>query len=488
MAGRGQRLGAIGVIAALLINGCGSSAATPSPSPTISPSASPSPTERPTGASGITLRWFVGLDLGISQDQVAAEKAFVTSYNSFNKEGVTLKLEVQPNAVAADVLKNEIAAGNAPDIVGPLGVGDFNDFENMYLDLSSQIKANQVDLGAYDQPVVTLLQQGDQGQLGIPYLVFPGYVWYNKDIFGKAGLPNLPIKVGDTYQDQPWDWNAMAKIAQQLTVDKTGKKSTDAGFDPKNIVRYGIDFMGTDFRRLASGFGSGSLVGTDGKTAQIPAAWADGLNWYYTGILGAHPYVPSAAAEASALLASGNSPASGNVAMNVGWTSSLASIAADAKSAKVKSWDIGVMPSWKGSTTSPVMVDTFAITKASRNPDAAFKAMLSIMADPGLLKAYGAEPARLADQQAWFDGMNQTLTAIFPGLQVTWSVLGEMARVPATPSFEGDLPAFAQASADYSALLVRLQTTPGLDVIAELTKLQTKLQADFDATAPIVAP
>jgi hypothetical protein len=63
-----------------------------------------------------------------------------------------------------------------------------------------------------------------------------------------------------------------------------------------------------------------------------------------------------------------------------------------------------------------------------------------------------------------------------------------MQKVPAVPSFEANMPAFAQAQQDYTATLTKLQITPGLDVIAELTKLQTKLQTDFDSAQPLVKP
>ena len=62
-----------------------------------------------------------------------------------------------------------------------------------------------------------------------------------------------------------------------------------------------------------------------------------------------------------------------------------------------------------------------------------------------------------------------------------------MEKYPASPSFEGDLPALSLATADYGTLLTNLQTKTGLDVVAELAKLQTKLQADFDASQPLVA-
>jgi multiple sugar transport system substrate-binding protein len=484
----GWRRVVLAAIPALVLSACNSAVATPTPTPTAAPTPTQAvPTPSPTVAPA-TIRWFVGLDLGTSSAQVEAEKAFVASYNAANRDRITIQLEIVPTATAADVLKGEMAAGNSPDLIGPLGMGDLNGFEGLFLDLTPEIKKNNFDLTAYDPALVKFWQLGDQGQVGLPYTIFPGYIWYNKDLFTKAGLPDLPTRVGDQYQGQTWDWTELGKIAAQLTVDKSGRKSTDSGFDPKSIARYGLDFQWTDLRRLASCFGSGSFVSPDGKKAQVPATWADALSWYYSGIWGKSPFIPTGLAESSALLAKGNAQSSGAVAMNVGWATSIPSIAADAKSSKVKNWNIAVMPSWKGTTTSPMYGDTFTITRASKNPDAAFKAMVAIMADQSLLNNFGAEPARSADQGAYFAAFDQALTSVFPGISVSWSVLGEMEKVPAIPSFEADLPNLPQSQADYAALLTQLQAKPGLDVIAELTKLQAKLQADYDAAQPLVTP
>ena len=170
--------------------------------------------------------------------------------------------------------------------------------------------------------------------------------------------------------------------------------------------------------------------------------------------------------------------------MNAGWAWSITSIASSAATAKVKHWDIGVMPSWKGTTTSPLDEDTFSIPKSARNPDAAFEAMMAIMADPTLMRNYGGEPARKADQVNYFTDIDATLAPIFPGNQVSWSVLGEMAKVPAVPSHEADMPNSAKANADIGMFLNRLQNTPGLDMTAELARLQATLQKDFDAATP----
>ncbi len=478
---RALRLITMAAVPAFVLGACNSS--TPTPETIIVTQAPATP---PAPGTTATVRWFVGLDpLGTEAAQVNAEKAFVANYNAVNKAGILIKLEVVPSAVAADRLRDEMAAGNSPDIIGPVGVGSRSGFDDLLLDLSSEIHNNNVDLSAYDPALLRFLQVPDGGQIGLPYLISPGFIWYNKDIFAKAGLPALPTKVGDQYNGQDWTWATLGKLAAQLTQDKTGKKATDAGFDKANIVKYGMDFQGADMRRVASLFGGGTFLASDGKTAQIPATWADGMNWFYSAMWTGH-YVPSATAESSDVLAEGNSMSSGNLAMNAAWSSGIGSIAASAASSKVKSWDIGVIPSWKGNTTSPLDADTFSITKASKNPDAAFKVMLAITADATLLKSYGREPAKTADQAAYFTALDASLASIFPGNHVDWSVLTEMAKVPAIPSDEAALPADVQATSDYTAFFTKLQTTAGVDVNGELTKLQATLQADFDGAQPLV--
>ena len=486
MGRRGLRLVALAAVTVLALGACGGGNATPQAGASQSAKA-PKAAGSPGRTAGSVIRWYVGLGSGTTTGQVNAEKAFVASYNQLNPDGITLKLEVQPSATAYDTLKSEMAAGNSPDIVGPIGMAAQNGFEGLFTDLSSEITKYNYDLKAFPDELVKFLNQGKDGQIGLPYLCYPGYIWYNKDAFTKANLPGLPTKVGDTYQGQPWDWNALGKVAAQLTLDNKGRKATDTGFDKANIVKYGMDFQGLDARRIASLFGSGSFLNADGKTAQVPATWADAFTWYNSAMWTGH-YAPSAAAESGVLLAGGNSMASGNVAMNAAWGQSITSIAASASTAKVKNWDIGVIPSWKGTTTSPLDAETFTITKTSSNPDAAFKAMLAIMADTSLMKAYGGLPAKVADQSAYTSALDSTLAPIFPGIKVSWSVLDEMMVHPAMPSDLENLPGLAQVTTDYTAFLTKLQANAGLDMKAELAKLLTTLQADFNAAQPIVLP
>src|ERR1035437_7705619 len=135
------------------------------------------------------------------------------------------------------------------------------------------------------------------------------------------------------------------------------------------------------------------------------------MSWYYSAMWTSHT-APNAAAEAGTLLAKGNSQSSGAVAMNAAWIDSVRSIAIDAKTSKVLRWGFGIVPSWNTAATSAMTADTFTITRASKNPDAAFKAMRAIMPDASLQKPYGGEPARKADRPAYFPSLDAILAPL----------------------------------------------------------------------------
>ena len=441
------------------------------------------PTLPPTASKQI--RWFVGVGTGSLDTQVQAEKAFVSRYNATNADGVTLVLEVVPYDTAPATLNTEIAAGNAPDIIGPASLLAIDKLQGHLLDLSSQISSNNVDMTVYEPAVVRGLQSGS-AQFGIPYDVYPNCIWYNKDLFAQAGLPSLPTKVGDQYQGGTWDWDALAKVAAQLTVDQSGNISTSAAFDKTKIKTYGMDFQWASARSMAAAFGGGSFVGTDGKTAQIPQVWADAYSWYYDAIWTKH-IAPDATTATSTYLGTSGSMASGHLAMTSIGSWGLALVSNATSNPAVKHWDIGVMPSWKGTTSAPLEQDTFVISKAGQNPDAAFKAMIAIEADPTLMETYGGMPAKTIDQASYFNRQDAKLAPTFPGNQVTWPVLAEMEKYPPVPSHESYLPNQDKALTDAYTFMNKLQTTPGLDVNAELYKLKQTLQVDFD-TAPTTLP
>jgi multiple sugar transport system substrate-binding protein len=444
----------------------------PGGSPTPSPTASPSPTATP---GPVTVRWFA-VDYSSGSAAMPYQIEWIRDFNERQSE-IVLKLELVPSDMVLDHLKTEISLGNAPDIVGPLGQKTRDGFEGLFLDLNPLMESHGFEKGNYDPALFRLLSEGD-AQVGIPYLIFPAFMFYNKDLFVKADLPDLPKHVGETYMGKTWDWNEVKAIGQKLTLDKNGKNATQAGFDPNNIVQFGIDFQWWDGRRMASAFGAGSFVAEDGRTAQIPPTFADAWRWYYDAIWTSH-FAPSATYMHSTLLNNGMTVSSGRIAMAAanGW--SINSYGTAGK-ATFKAWDMAVMPSWKGQTSGPIDADSFVLAKAGKHPDEAFEVITTIMQDQGLMQVYGGMPADKRLQPAYFAAFDTQLEAIFPGNEVSWQVLDEMSGYPAIPSHEANMPNFLQATADYSAFFTKLQASPGLDFDEELVHLQIKLQADFD--------
>jgi ABC-type glycerol-3-phosphate transport system substrate-binding protein len=153
---RGLRLVTLAAISVLVFSAC-NAAATPSPSVSVPGSAAPS------AAKGGVVRWFVGLGSGTKPNQIDAQKAFVENYNKVNKDGITIKLEIVPYASAYDVLKSEMAAGNTPDIVGPVGVQRRNGFEGLFLDLSDEIKKNNYNLKDFPDALVNFCTPATSG-------------------------------------------------------------------------------------------------------------------------------------------------------------------------------------------------------------------------------------------------------------------------------------------------------------------------------------
>ena len=215
----------------------------------------------------------------------------------------------------------------------------------------------------------------DEGKLvGLPFAIFPEFMYVNKDLFKEAGLALPPQKYGDKYtmpdgKEVDWTFDTVAEIAKILTVDKNGNDATQAGFDAKNIVQYGYVPQWTDHpRAIGTMFGAWDLVGADG-TAVVPESAAAALKWYYDGMWGKQPFIPNKAAMDSDLLTKGNAFSSGKVAMG---TSHLwYTCCIDVKN--VPNWDTAVMPSYNGKVTSKMHGDTFAILANSKHPKEAFK-------------------------------------------------------------------------------------------------------------------
>ena len=307
-----RRLGALIAAVVLVVAACSSSSTSPSASvaaPAESASAAPAgsegtesaePTPKLTAIPGtgsaakpgdIEIRWYCCLGTGDAPELVEVEEKVAEDFNA-SHPGIHLRFEGYPYQLARDALSVQIGSGAGPDIVGPVGIGGAEAFHGQWLDLQPLIDKNHYDMSQYPASTVSLYNVGGEGQAGIPFAVYPSALFYKASLFKEAGLNEPPHDWNSTYKmpdgsTVPWDYDTVRKIAKILTVDKNGKDATEAGFDPENIVQWGFEPQRDDLRQVGAYWKAGQFMSSDGKTVQIPEAWAAVvalfLRWHLEG-------------------------------------------------------------------------------------------------------------------------------------------------------------------------------------------------------------
>ena len=145
-----------------------------------------------------------------------------------SQDKITLSLEIYQNTTAYDILSTQIAAGDPPDIIGPVGFRGFYSYGDQLLDLQPFIDKNDYDVSGIDPKILAAYKEGFGGQVGIPFAIYPSFIYYNKDLFKEAGVPEPPHKVGEQYDGKDWTWETLTELAKKLTVDKAGNDATSA--------------------------------------------------------------------------------------------------------------------------------------------------------------------------------------------------------------------------------------------------------------------
>jgi len=424
------------------------------------------------------VRWYVGLGAGSDEPQFVPQQAIVDAYNA-SQNDIRLVLEIVENEQAYDILATQIAAGNAPDIVGPVGIRGRADFPGAWRDISDLIAAANYDLSDFDPALVDFYKIEGQGQIGLPFAVFPSYITYNKALFDEAGAAYPPSGYGEPYvtadgEELPWNLETVRDLALFLTVDADGNDATMDAFDPNRIVQWGFQVGFTDMRGALTLFGPGNFVDADGN-AVIPEHWATGAQWIHDAMWKDH-FWPNGPYAASDLLTW--SPfQSGNLAMTQTHLWYQGCCMFDLQD----DWGVAPMPAaLDGTVTAKLHADTFAITAASRNPEAAFAALTYLLSPeiaPRLTTIYGGMPARLSLQGDFLEGF---FAEMWPSISIDTTVIADGLSYPDNPNHEEGMPANREAQALYGAFWQRFENTADFDVAGELAILQAELQLLFD--------
>ncbi len=435
-------------------------------------------------AGKVKIRWFVGLGTGTDPAQVTVQEEVVKDFNA-SQDKIELVLEIVPYDSARDTLSTQIASGAGPDIVGPVGWGGSNDFYGQWLDLTAAIKDNKFDTGLFD-PALIKFYQVEGEQVGLPFAVFPGAMYFVPSMFDEAGLAYPPQKYGDKYvldgNEVDWNWDTVTEVAKRLTVDVNGLNSTEEGFDRAQIAQVGYSAQWQSVLSVATFYDGAANIYSGSKKGEykstIPAGWKDAWKWYYAGMWGDQPFIPTGPLNAAPEFGNGNAFNTGKGAMGLTQTWYTCCLGDFAKAGN--EFQLGIQPlGADGEVNGRVDADTFRIWKGTKNPNEAFTVLAYLITTGGdkLLPAYGAMPAIVSKTQAFFDKKSTDYPFV---TQESWDVFNQGLAYPDTPSSEQYQPNSIEATARFATFFDLMNNTEGLDFEAEYAKFVDDLNTIYN--------
>jgi multiple sugar transport system substrate-binding protein len=480
------------VIASMFLTACGGAAtqapATEAPAtqaPATEAPATEAPATEAPAAEKVQIRWFCCLGTGDAPNQQEVEQAVVDEFNA-SQDKIELVLEVVPYASGRDTLSTQIASGAGPDIVGPVGWGGSNDFYGQWLDMTPYIEETGFDTSVFD-PALVKFYQTEEGQVGLPFAVFPGAVYFIPAMFDEAGLNYPPQVYGDKYvmpdgSEVDWNWDTITQIAKLLTVDVNGKNSTEAGFDRTQIVQIGYAPQWQSILSIGTFYGGAQKIYTgDAKgsfESTIPDSWKEAWKWYYDGMWGDQPFIATGPLAGAPEFGNGNLFNAGKAAMGLTQTWYTCCLT-EFKAAGLE-FQLGIQPlDASGKVAGRIDADTFRILKSSKHPKEAFEALSYLITTGGdkLLPVYGAMPAIAEKTDAFFEVKSTDYPFV---TDESWNVFVQGLAYPDTPSSEQYQPNSIKATARFATFASLLDNTEGLDFDAEYQKLVDDLNAIYN--------
>jgi multiple sugar transport system substrate-binding protein len=416
-------------------------------------------------AGKIPVRWFVGLGTGTSPDQIAVQEQVVADFNA-SQDKIQLVLEIVPYDAGRDTLATQIASGAGPDIVGPVGWGGSNAFYGQWLDLAPYIEASGFDTTIFD-PALVDSYQTEEGQVGLPFAVFPAAVYFVPEYFDEVGLEYPPQSYGDKYvldgEEVDWTWEVFTEVAKRLTIDINGYDATEDGFDATRIVQVGYSPQWQTHPNYFGSYIAGAGKIFEGETkgsfkSTMPDGWKEVMRWAYDGMYGEQPWMATGPMSGSPEFGSGNLFNSGKAAMAVTplwYTCCLA----DFKNAGLE-FQAGSLPMGAdGEVHGRVDADTFRVWKGTKVPAEAFTVLTYLITTGAdkLLPIYGALPAIPEKQEPFFEAKSRDYPFVTPE---TWEVFKAGLSFPDAPSAEQYTPNWNEAFARGNTLWDLLQNTP----------------------------
>lgn len=412
-------------------------------------------------AGPVKIQVMIGFGGGTDPTQAPTHEALQKEFNEgIGKEkGIELEfLTVQYNE-ASQKFTTLVAGGMTPDIVGPIGISGVAKFMDEWLDLNPYLKKSSIDLSAFDPALVKAHEytlEGKKVQVGLPIGFYPSVLFYNEDIFDRAGVDYPPTAWGTP----DWTYEKLIEIARKLTLDENGKTPNDPGFDRDHIAQYGYD--GTDWAPWRAWIGkffdaSGNSVALgmspDYKTSEMNTAqWKKAF-----ALLESQVYKdmvrPRVDPNNNASLFGDNDPLASNK-LGMWEIFSWISYAMEGWDANFK-WNVAAIPSLDGKIVSATNSDTFVLTKSGKNHDEAwtvYEWLFSKSVYDRLAKNYGCIPAMKSLQADWIkdrkegvkDESGEWAWNSYPRPDIHWEVFLDAGKYADNPNNEAWVPNYGK--------------------------------------------
>lgn len=168
-----------------------------------------------------------------SNEQVGYQK----SIDVFEKQhpNITVTIQQADYDQYWQKLDTQMAAGVVPDVFwNDLTYFPHYVVEGQLMDVTSLMQKDNLDTSIYYPQLLKQYTYQDK-YYGLPKDWDTIALFYNKDIFQKMGI-SVPAEL--TWN--PNDGGSFVKLAQQLTVDKTGVHADQPGFNASSISQYGF--------------------------------------------------------------------------------------------------------------------------------------------------------------------------------------------------------------------------------------------------------
>jgi multiple sugar transport system substrate-binding protein len=172
-------------------------------------------------------------------------------------------------------LTTGMVSGTAPDVFTD-HLSKYTDFftKHQLLPLDDLVKKDNVDTSIYQPGLADLWVGSDGHRYGLPKDWDTIGVFYNKKDTDAAAI--TPAQLGSLAWN-PTDGGTYEKAIAHLTVDKSGKRGDQAGFDKNNVKTYGLWLDGS-----GSGFGQtqwSMYALSNGWTATDKNPWGTHYNY-----------------------------------------------------------------------------------------------------------------------------------------------------------------------------------------------------------------